>query len=239
MTTITRAMILAAGLGARMRPLTDDRPKPLVTVRGKALIDYALDRLVAAGVTRVVVNVHYRAGMLRRHLSARGDVEIRISDESDALLDTGGGVARALPLLDGQPFFILNADSIWVDGPVPALSGMQNLWDGEKMDALLLLAALDKAMGYDGKGDFTLDAAGHIARPGGAGALYAYPGVQIIHPRLFANAPEGAFSTNLMWDRAIARKRLFGTVLNGMWLHVGTPPARDDAERYLSGQQAG
>lgn len=231
-------MILAAGLGTRMRPLTDDRPKPLVTVLGKTLIDHALDRLAGAGVTLVVVNVHYRADMLRSHLARRTDMDIRISDESGELLGTGGGVARALPHFGGQPFFILNADSVWVDGSIPALTDMQNRWDGERMDGLLLLAALDAAMGYDGTGDFTLDANGHIARPGGEGTLYAYPGVQIIHPRLFADAPQGEFSTNLMWDRAIARRRLFGTVMAGMWLHVGTPGARDQAERHLSGARA-
>jgi MurNAc alpha-1-phosphate uridylyltransferase len=227
-------MVMAAGLGTRMRPLTDDRPKPLVTVMGKPLIDHALDRLEAAGVTLVVVNVHYRAAMLRAHLAGRTGMEIRISDESGELLGTGGGVVRAMPHFGGQPFFILNADSVWVEGYVPALTQMQRQWDEASMDGLLLLAPMTAAMGYDGTGDFTMDAAGRIARPERNTSPYAYPGVQIAHPRLFADAPQGEFSTNRMWDRAIARGRLFGTRLEGMWLHVGTPQAREDAERYLS-----
>ncbi len=234
---ITRAMIMAAGLGARMRPLTDDRPKSLVTVAGKPLIDHALDRLVAAGVTMVVVNVHYHAAMLRAHLTARHDTEIRISDETDALLDTGGGAVRAMPHFEDQPFFILNSDSIWTERGTPALARMQQIWDCGKMDALLLLAALDRAMGYDGTGDFTLSPQGRITRPGPTPhktSVFAYPGVQIVHPRLFADAPAGAFSTNRVWDKAIALGRLYGTVLDGMWLHVGTPKARQDAEDFLS-----
>ena len=231
---VTRAMVMAAGLGTRMRPLTDDRPKPMVTVMGKPLIDHALDRLADSGVTEVVVNVHYRADMLREHLAKRTGMEIRISDESGELLGTGGGVVRAMPLFDGQPFFILNSDSVWVDGPVPALTQMQRLWNPGDMDALLLLASMDAAMGYDGTGDFVMDGEGHIERPQHDVRPYAYPGVQIVHPRLFDGAPQGEFSTNRMWDRAIAAKRLFGTHLDGMWLHVGTPQARADAERYLS-----
>ncbi|MCP5410673.1 MAG: nucleotidyltransferase family protein [Alphaproteobacteria bacterium] len=224
-------MIMAAGLGTRMRPLTDDRPKPLVTVLGKPLIDHALDRLAAAGVTQVVVNVHYRADMLREHLARRPGMDIHISDESGELLGTGGGVVRALPHFDGQPFFIVNSDSVWTDDN--ALSRMQQQWNGADMDGLLLLAQMSRAMGYDGAGDFALDGQGHIARPAGP-KPFAYPGVQIVHPRLFDGAPSGEFSTNMMWDRAIAAGRLFGTVMDGMWLHVGTPAARDEAERYLA-----
>jgi MurNAc alpha-1-phosphate uridylyltransferase len=228
-------MIMAAGLGTRMRPLTDDRPKPMVTVMGKPLIDHALDRLVAAGVTLVVVNIHYRADMLRAHLAHRKDVQIVFSDETGELLGTGGGVVKAMPHFAGHPFFILNSDSVWVEGYVPALTQMQQLWDGERMDGLLLLAAMTHAMGYEGTGDFIMDAEGHIARPDRNASPYAYPGVQIVHPRLFDGAPKGEFSTNRMWDRAIANKRLFGIRLEGMWIHVGTPQARDDAEKYLSG----
>lgn len=226
-------MIMAAGLGTRMRPLTDDKPKPLVTVMGKPLIDHALDRLAAAGVTQVVVNVHYRAQMLRAHLAGRTGMDIRISDESGELLGTGGGAVRALPLFDSQPFFILNSDSVWVGGDVPALTQLQRQWNPRDMDGLLLLAPMTAAMGYDGRGDFVIDTQGHIARPGGGGSPYAYPGVQIVHPRLFDSAPQGEFSTNLVWDRAIAAKRLFGTPMDGMWLHIGTPQALGDAERYL------
>jgi len=231
---ITAAMIMGAGLGSRMRPLTDDRPKPLVTVGGKSLIDHSLDRLAAAGVTLAVVNLHYKAAMLRAHLAGRRDIEIIFSDESDKLLDTGGGVVKALSHFRGAPFFVLNSDSIWVEGARPALPAMLAGWDGGRMNALLLLAEMNTAMGYEGAGDFVLQADGRVARARDAkGTVYAYPGVQIVHPRLFEGAPAGAFSTNVMWDRAIAAGSLFGTVLDGVWIHVGTPQARDEAEAYL------
>jgi MurNAc alpha-1-phosphate uridylyltransferase len=233
--TIERAMIMAAGLGTRMRPLTNDRPKPLVTVAGKALIDHDLDRLVAAGVKLAVVNLHYKADMLREHLRTRRDIEIAYSDETGGLLGTGGGVAQALPFFRGQPFFILNSDSIWVEGVTPALPRMIQMWDGDAMDGLLLMASMVTAMGYEGRGDFVLDAEGHVDRPGeNALTPFAYPGVQIVHPRLFDNAPQGAFSTNLLWNRAIAARRLYGTRLDGVWIHVGTPEARAEAEAYLA-----
>jgi N-acetyl-alpha-D-muramate 1-phosphate uridylyltransferase len=232
---ITAAMIMGAGLGLRMRPLTADRPKPLVMVGGKTLIDHSIDRLVAAGVTRIVVNLHYRGEMLRAHLARRGDAEIIFSDETDQLLDTGGGVVKALPLLAPSPFFVLNSDSIWVESAIAALPAMIEDWDEARMDGLLLLANMHTAMGYEGTGDFVLTAEGRIARARDHAGLpaCAYPGVQIAHPRLFERAPDGAFSTNLMWDRAIARGRLFGTMLDGVWIHVGTPEARDEAEAYL------
>ena len=234
MSKVTRAMIMAAGFGTRMRPLTDDRPKPLVLVRGRTLLDHALDRLVAAGVTMVVINLHYRARQVMDHLAKRRDIEIRYSLEEE-ILGTGGGVVKALPFFEGESFFILNSDSVWVEGYVSPLLAMQHLWEPERMDGLLLLAAMTSAMGYEGRGDFLLDASGHIARvPERTSSPYAYPGVQIVHPRLFADAPEGGFSTNIMWDRAIAKGRLFGTRLEGVWIHVGTPEAREDAERFLA-----
>lgn len=234
MSNVTAAMIMGAGLGNRMRPLTDDRPKPLVMVGGRSLIDHSLDRLVAAGVTLAVVNLHYKAEMLRAHLAGRRDIEIAFSDESEKLLDTGGGVVKALPHFRGAPFFVLNSDSIWVEGAVPALPAMLAQWDAGRMDGLLLLADMNTAMGYEGTGDFVLQAGGRVARVRDVkGAAYAYPGVQIVHPRLFEGAPAGAFSTNVMWDRAIAAGTLFGTVLDGVWIHVGTPQARDEAEAYL------
>ena len=234
MSQITAAMIMGAGLGVRMRPLTDDRPKPLITVAGRTLIDHSIDRLVQAGVTKIVVNLHYKGEMLRAHLAKRHDVQIVFSDESDLLLDTGGGVVKALHHLGGRPFFVLNSDSVWVEGRIAALPAMIKNWDPESMDGLLLLADMQTAMGYEGKGDFVLKAGGDVLRARDhAGATYAFPGVQIAHPRMFENAPEGPFSTNLMWDRAIARGRLFGTVLDGVWIHVGTPDARDEAEAYL------
>lgn len=235
MTVPTRAMIMAAGLGTRMRPLADDRPKPMVTVRGRTLIDHTIDRLVAAGVEMVVINLHYRADMLRAHLAGRRDIEIRYSDETGELLGTGGGVRKAMANFEGEPFFILNSDSVWVEGYVPALEAMKRAWDDAGMDGLLLLAAMTTAMGYEGSGDFRMDALGHLSRvPERETAAYAYTGVQIVHPRLFDGAPEGGFSTNVMWNRAIAGKRLYGMALDGVWIHVGTPQARDEAEEYLA-----
>jgi MurNAc alpha-1-phosphate uridylyltransferase len=231
---INAAMIMGAGLGVRMRPLTDDRPKPLITVAGRTLIDHSIDRLAQAGVTKIVVNLHYKGEMLRAHLARRRDVQVIFSDESDLLLDTGGGVVKALHHFDGNPFFVLNSDSVWVEGPAAALPAMIKNWDSGSMDGLLLLADMQTAMGYEGKGDFVLKATGQVLRARDhTGATYAYPGVQIAHPRMFENAPQGPFSTNVMWDRAIAGGRLFGTVLDGVWIHVGTPDARDEAEAYL------
>ncbi len=233
---IRRAMVMAAGLGVRMRPLTDDRPKPLIPVAGKALIDHCLDRLVAAGVELAVVNLHYRAEMLRAHLSQRRDIEIRYSSEDDALLDTGGGVVKALPHFQNEPFFILNSDSIWVEGYSSALPTMARLWDETRMDGLLLLASMVSALGYEGwRGDFRLSATGHVSRvPDRVISPFAFPGVQLVHPRLFAEPPAAVFSTNVMWDRAIAKQRLHGTRLDGVWLHVGSPQARDDAEAFIA-----
>ena len=239
MSKVTAAMIMGAGLGTRMRPLTDDRPKPLVMVGGKTLIDHSIDRLVAAGVTRIVVNLHYKAQMLRDHLARRRDAEIVFSDETETLLDTGGGVVKAMPHFGAAPFFVINSDSIWVEGKgaatsQTALAAMLAAWDESRMDGLLLLADMKTAMGYEGTGDFALTVDKRIARARNHPAPhYAYPGVQIVHPRLFADAPAGAFSTNMMWDRAIAAGTLFGALLDGVWIHVGTPEARDEAEAYL------
>jgi N-acetyl-alpha-D-muramate 1-phosphate uridylyltransferase len=234
LSNVTRAMIMAAGFGTRMRPLTDDRPKPLVTVRGRTLLDHALDRLVAAGVKMVVINLHYRAQQVIDHLKNRRDLEIHYSLE-DEILGTGGGVMKAMPHFKGESFFVLNSDSVWVEGYVAPLAAMQRMWDPEKMDGLLLLAAMTTAMGYEGRGDFLLDVHGHISRvPERTSSPFAYPGVQIVHPHLFSGAPEGNFSTNLMWDRAIAKGRLYGIRMEGVWIHVGTPEAREDAERYLA-----
>ena len=237
MSKVTAAMIMGAGLGTRMRPLTDDRPKPLVTVGGKTLIDHSIDRLVGAGVTLVVVNLHYKAAMLQAHLAKRHDVEIVFSDETEMLLDTGGGVVKAMPHFGDQSFFVLNSDSIWIENSTPVLSDMLAAWDETRMDGLLLLADMKTALGYEGTGDFALKPNGHLIRARDAAvgdAVYAYPGVQIAGPRLFADAPQGAFSTNIMWDRAIAQSRLSGTVMDGAWIHVGTPEARDEAEATLA-----
>lgn len=230
-----RAMVLAAGLGTRMRPLTNDLPKPLVKVRGKALIDHAIDRLVAAGVELVVVNLHHHAAQLKSHLARRTDVQIRTCDESDSVLGTGGGVFNALPLFEGEPFFVHNTDSIWVEGYARALPRMIARWDPERMDALLLAAPLVSAIGYDGSGDFVMDAAGRLSRvPEQRLSPFAYPGVQIVHPRLFDGSTPGAFSVNPLWDRAIERGRLFGIRLDGVWMHVGTPEALARSEAYFA-----
>jgi MurNAc alpha-1-phosphate uridylyltransferase len=231
----TRAMVMAAGLGTRMRPLTDDRPKPLVKVAGKALIDHALDKLVQAGVTMAVVNVHYKADMMREHLARRRDIEIRFSEETGELLGTGGGVVKALPHFEGQPFFITNSDTVWVEGVGRALERMVARWNEDEMDALLLLASMVTALGFEGRGDFNMDACGHISRNEERRlSPFAYPGVQIVHPRLFDGAPTGAFSTNRMWDVAIEKGRLYGIRLDGVWIHVGTPEAVKEAEEFLA-----
>jgi MurNAc alpha-1-phosphate uridylyltransferase len=228
-------MIMAAGLGTRMRPLTDDKPKPLVKVAGKTLIDHALDRLVAAGVKLAVINVHYKAEMLKAHLANRRDIEVRYSEETDALLGTGGGVVKAMANFDGEPFFVMNSDTVWVEGVGHALDRMIARWDPEAMDGLLLMASMVSAQGYEGVGDFNMDAEGHLSRVVERKlSPFAYPGVQIVHPRLFDGAPSGAFSTNRMWDIAIAKKRLYGIRLDGIWFHVGTPEAVTDAEQYLA-----
>ncbi len=235
MTAPTRAMIMAAGLGTRMRPLSGERPKPLVEVGGKALIDHAIDRLVAAGVTMIVVNIHYMAEMLKEHLAKRKDVEIRFSDESEGLLGTGGGVVKALAQFGGEPFYIHNSDTIWVEGYGAALERMNARWNPDEMDALLLMAPMVTAMGYEGGGDFMMDATGRLSRvPQGRVSPFAFPGVQIVHPWLFDNPPSGKFSTNVMWDRAIEKERLFGVRLDGVWIHVGTPQAVADANAFLS-----
>jgi len=235
MSSPTRAMIMAAGLGTRMRPLTSDRPKPLIEVGGKALIDHAIDRLTAAGVTLIVVNMHYKAEMLKAHLAKRKNVEIRLSEETDGLLGTGGGVVKALSHFGDEPFFIHNSDTIWVEGYDAALERMKTYWDPRTMDGLLLMAPMVTAMGYEGVGDFMMDSDGRLTRvPLGRVSPFAFPGVQIVHPRLFDNAPSGGFSTNVVWDRAIERERLFGVRLDGVWIHVGTPQALAEADAYLA-----
>ena len=234
----TRAMILAAGLGTRMRPLSQEKPKPLIEVMGRPLIDHAIDRLKAASVTLIVVNVHFKADMLKAHLAKRKDVEIRISEENDNLLDTGGGIAKALPHFQGQPFFTHNSDSLWVEGMGSALERMKTRWDPEAMDALMLLAPAVTAIGYEGRGDFDMDPWGKLARRGEQKlAPFIWTGVQIIHPRLFEGASAGKFSINLLWDKAIERERLYGLRLDGVWIHVGAPEGFHDAERFLRNLQ--
>jgi len=228
-------MVMAAGLGTRMRPLTNDRPKPLVEVAGKALIDHSIDRLVAAGVKMAVVNAHYKSDLLKSHLAKRKDIEIRISEENDELLGTGGGILKALPNFENEPFFVLNSDSIWVEGMGHALERMKERWNPESMDALLLMAAMVTALGFEGRGDFQMDPEGRLARvPEMRVSPFAFPGVQIVHPRLFGSAAAGAFSMNKLWDVAIAKGRLFGIRLEGVWMHVGTPDAVREADAFLA-----
>lgn len=231
----TTAFVLAAGKGLRMRPLTNDRPKPLVVLRGRTLLDHVLDRLAAAGIERAVVNVHYKGEQIIEHVAARTSPAICISDERDALLDTGGGVVRALPLIGAQPFIIHNSDSTWLEGIGSNLARLIQAFDPDRMDSLMLLAATSASLGYEGPGDFAMDQMGTLRRRREREIVpFAFTGVSIAHPRLFASAPDGAFSLNRMWDRAIADGRLFGLRLQGLWMHVGTPEALADAEGRLA-----
>ena len=230
----SRAMVLAAGYGQRMRPLTLTRPKPLVEVAGKALIDYGFDRLRAARVAEAVVNVHYLPEQIESWAAKQTSPRITVSDERGVILDTGGGVAKALRLLGDAPFVVINSDSFSVDEGTPALDRLRAAWDDRAMDCLLLLSPLERTVGYDGKGDFVRAADGRLARrASSAGTPLAYIGGYLVAQRLFEGAPEGAFSMNLLWDRAIARGRLHGIEHAGRWLHVGTPEAIGLAEAAL------
>nr|WP_314444712.1 nucleotidyltransferase family protein [uncultured Sphingomonas sp.] len=230
------AMVMAAGLGKRMRPLTATRPKPLVEVAGKPLLDHVIDRLRAAGVEKVVVNVHYLADNLEAHLKARcKDLDVVISDEREQLLETGGGLVRARPLIDCDPFLAINSDNFWVDGPSDTLKLLASQWDGERMDALLLLVPQARAGNHGGTGDFHMDSAGRLRRRApGRVAPFVYTGIQMVAQRLLDGAPDGPFSTNILWDRAIEAGRCFGTVHQGLWFDVGTPPAITATEEALA-----
>ncbi len=232
--TASRAMVLAAGLGTRMRPLTLDRPKPLVEVAGRSLLDRGVDVLTSAGVTHLVVNKHYLPDQIEAWARDRDDLDIIVQDETGQLLDTGGGVAKALPHLGNEPFFVLNSDSFWIDGPTPALSRLATAWDDGRMDCLLLLSGKARAIGFDGPGDFDMNAKGQLARRSGDTAPLVYAGAYLVHPRLFGNAPDGAFSMNLLWNRAIEGGRLYGMEHDNWWLHVGTPAAIGEAEHRLA-----
>lgn len=229
------AMVMAAGLGKRMRPLTATQPKPMVRVAGKPLIDHTLDRLADAGVTKAVVNVHYLADALEAHLASRPVPRVTISDERDALLETGGGLVRALPHLP-DPFFCLNADNIWLDGPRSAFHDLSRRWNPEEMDALLLVVPHARAINFRGEGDFTMDPLGRLTRrqPGRV-APFIYTGIQLVSHRLLREAPSGAFSTNVLWDRAAREGRLYGTSFTGLWFEVGTPQAIAPTEEILRG----
>jgi N-acetyl-alpha-D-muramate 1-phosphate uridylyltransferase len=226
-------MVLAAGFGERMRPLTLTMPKPLLRIAGKPLIDHVLDRLADAGVKTAVVNVHYLPEQLEAHLASRRGrpPETLVSDERGVLLDTGGGTSRALPLLGQGPFFIHNADSVWTEGASPALSRMLKKWNPALMDSLLLLAPVTTSVGYAARGDFAMSQDGRLARRGANEVgPFAFAGVSLCDATLFKNAPEGRYSLNLLWDRALAKGKLYGIRLDGRWMHVGTPAALAEAE---------
>lgn len=231
---ITTAMVLAAGFGRRMQPLTDTLPKPLVPLCGRAMIDHVLDRIAAAGLTRAVVNVHYLADQIEAHVVQRERPEIAISDERGVLLETGGGIVRALPLLGSAPFVIHNSDSVWLEPRASNIARLVEAWDGAHMDSLMLLAPRATSLGYDGHGDFHMRDDGHLSRrQSGSDAPYVFAGVSIASPQLFDDAKEERFSLNLSWDEAIERGRLYGIVLDGTWMHVGTIAALQDAERLI------
>jgi N-acetyl-alpha-D-muramate 1-phosphate uridylyltransferase len=227
------AMVLAAGLGTRMRPLTDTRPKPLIEVMGKPLVDYIFGYCRDAGVTDAVVNVHYLADQMEAHCRKVGTPRITISDERAKLLDSGGGVLKALPHLASDPFYIMNADAIWVDGPTPSLTRLAQYWDPARMDVLLLLAHASTATGWGNKGDFTMDQNGRLARPAkGEVTPFVYAGAGLWKRSLFEGRPE-VFSLNRIFDEAIAEGRLHGLRLDGVWMHVGTPDAIPEAEEAM------
>jgi MurNAc alpha-1-phosphate uridylyltransferase len=229
------AMVLAAGLGTRMRPYNGHVPKPLVEVGGKSLIDYSLDRLADAGVERVVVNVHHLADVLERHLAPRQRPQIVISDERGALLGTGGGIAKALPQLGDAPFFLVNSDTVWLDGVKPNFLRLASAFDRDTMDALLLLAPTTSSIGYSGRGDYAMSPDGRLRRRRENQVVpFVYAGAAILSPVLFADAPAGAFGLTSLFDRAGEAGRLFGMRLEGVWMHVGTPEAVAAAEAALA-----
>ena len=231
----TTAMIMAAGLGKRMRPLTATRPKPLIEVAGQSLLDHVLEHLRAAGVRKIVVNVHYLADAVEAHLASRAKgLEIVVSDERSLLLETGGGMVKAEPLIDADPFLVVNSDNLWVDGPADTLRLLASHWNDEKMDALLLLVPLARAGNHKGMGDFHMDRAGRLRRRERSHvAPFVFTGVQMVSKRLLRDAPEGPFSTNVLWNRAIEEGRCFGAVHQGLWFDVGTPSSIQTTEAAL------
>jgi MurNAc alpha-1-phosphate uridylyltransferase len=240
--TLKSAMVLAAGRGTRMASSADNgMPKPLVPLAGKALLDHVLDRLAEAGYERAIVNVHHKADLIEQHLRARTAPRIEISDERSLLLDTGGGVKRALPHLGAEPFLIHNSDSVWIEGVGSNLGCLAAAWDGGRMDCLLLLAPASTSHGYQGRGDFAMESDGRIRRGRAEQEIvpFVFTGVSVAHPRLFAGSPDGPFSMNVVWSRAIAAGRAYGLRLDGVWMHVGTPAALADAEQCLSDQRVG
>jgi N-acetyl-alpha-D-muramate 1-phosphate uridylyltransferase len=231
----TTAMIMAAGLGKRMRPLTATRPKPLIEVNGKALLDHVLEKLRAAGVEKVVVNVHYLPEALEAHLASRNHgLEVVISDERDLLMETGGGLVKAAPLIESDPFIAVNSDNLWIDGPADTVKLLASQWDDAKMDALLLLVPQARALNHKGQGDFHMDRTGRLRRRARSHvAPFVFTGIQMLSKRLLRDAPDGPFSTNILWDRAIEDGRCFGAVHQGLWFDVGTPQSIQQTETAL------
>lgn len=235
----TSAMVLAAGLGTRMRPLTDTCPKPLIKVAGEAIIDRTLKHIRAAGIETLIVNLHYLPEQIEQWAARQKTPTVILSDERDALLDTGGGVAHALDHLGDKPFFVFNSDSFWIDGPRPALDRMREAWCADRMDCLLLVAGMTDAIGFYGPGDFDMDDDGRLTRRIESYiAPFVYAGCYLVSPALFEHAPAGAFSMNLLWNKALAAGRLFGLRHDSLWLHVGTPDAIAPAEDVLAGRTA-
>lgn len=228
------AMVLSAGLGTRMRPLTDATAKPLLEVAGRSMIDRLLDNLVIAGVQRAIVNVHWCADLVESHLKDRQDLQIVISDERDQVLETGGGLAKARPLLGDDPVFVINTDAFWEPtGPGP-LRELAQRFDSELMDELLLLADTKRCLGFPGPGDFFCAETGQLTRRGDARAApWAYAGVRIIKPQLYDDAAIEPFSANRIWNEILPKGRMFGHPLDRFWLHVGDPGALKDAEFWL------
>lgn len=235
---IDSAMIMAAGLGTRMRPLTNDRPKPLVKVAGQTLLGHCLDQMQLANIKNIVINVHYRAEMVEQYMTDHHEfANISISDERGQLLETGGGLIQAKPMLGDKPFFCLNSDNIWTNGSENALLKLASAWDDGKMDALLLLVSKGQAYGHNGVGDFFRDDDGRIIRRGeNDSAPYIYTGIQIISHRLLRDAPSGPFSTNILWDRGIAEGRIFCALHDAKWLDIGTPQSIPMAEKLLAAE---
>lgn len=235
----TRALVLAAGLGQRMRPITETIPKPLVRLGGRPLLDHVLDRLALVGITDAVVNVHYLAEQIETHLRGRTAPRITISDEREQLLDTGGAVKKTLHLLGSAGFLVHNSDSVWIENQGATLTRMIDAWNPDEMDSLLLLAPAASSLGYAGRGDFDVGDNGEVRRRRhGETTPYIFAGASINHPRLFTECPDGPFSINVVWDRALSAGRLASIVLDGMWMHIGTPAALEDAERRLNGLHA-
>ena len=231
-----KAMILAAGLGRRLQPITINTPKPLVMVAGKPIIDYAIDHFVKAGLERLVVNVHYLADQVIEYLDDRDDIEIIVSDETSQILDTGGGIKKALPFLGNKPFFTCNSDIIWHDKHQEALKGLLSAWKNNSMDALLLLKPTDSAFGYNGKGDFFIEPNGMVTRKNaGESAPFVFAGLQLIKPNIFEEYPEEPFSLNKVFDKLLSSERLFGFVYGGNWLHIGDVDGLEIAENYFGG----